>query len=80
MKIYNSTEYFDREKETELYYELSVVNQWNWSAKTICWNKLSDGTIIRYELRQGNPHKIMSLEDITEEMRRKLTEMGYKVK
>lgn len=77
MKIYGSTQYFDRDKETDLYYELNVVSQWDWSAKTICWKNLKDGTLIRYSLRQGNPHKIMTSEDITPEIREELESMGY---
>lgn len=51
MKIYSSTEYFDREKETDTYYELSVISQWDWSAKTICRKTLSDGYIIQFKTR-----------------------------
>lgn len=77
MKIYGSTEYFDRDAQTETYYELSVISQWNWSAKTICRKPLSDGYMISYSLRQGNPHKIMTLEDITPEIREQLESRGY---
>lgn len=34
---------------------------------------------ISYSLRQGNPHKIMTLEDITPEIREELVRMGYKM-
>jgi len=30
MKIYGSTQYFDRDKETETYYQLSVISKWDY--------------------------------------------------
>lgn len=79
MKVYGSTQYFDREKEEDTYYELSVISQWDWSAKTICYKNLKDGYLISYSLRQGNPHKIMELSDITDEIREELESMGYRM-
>ena len=79
MKIYNSTEYFDRDKQTETYYELVVNSQWDFSTKNLCYKKLSDGHLIGYSIRQGNPYKQLSLEDLTPAMIEELEGMGYKM-
>ena len=79
MKIYGSTEYFDRDTQTQTYYELSVISQWDFSAKTICYKPLSNGHMISYSLRQGNPHKNMTLEEITPEIREELESRDYKM-
>lgn len=79
MKIYGSTEYFDREKQTETFLELYVISQWNFSEKGLCRKPLSDGTMISYGIRQGCPFKILKEEDITEEIKNKLKKIGYSI-
>lgn len=79
MKIYGSTEYFDREKQTETYYELVVTSQWDFSMKSLCFKKLSDGHLIGYNIRQGNPYKQLSLDDLTPEMIEELECRGYRM-
>jgi hypothetical protein len=79
MKIYGSTEYFDRDKQTETYYQLHVTSQWDFSMKSICYKNLPDGTLIGYNLRQGNPYKQITLEEVTDEMRENLEGRGYRM-
>lgn len=77
MKIYGSTEYFDRDKQTDTYLELFVVSQWDFSQRGLCF-KTIDNSTISFGIRQGNPFKVLKKEDITEEVKTELINRGYR--
>lgn len=79
MRIFGSTEYFNRDKQTETFLELYVISQWDFSQKGLFRKPLTDGTMIFYGIRQGCPFKILKHEDISEEIKTELIEKGYSI-
>lgn len=82
MEILNSTEYVDLKKQKESWYQLNVINQWDWSTKPVCFQELPDGHLIKFCLKKYTPltDKMCQgelVEELTEEMRTALDEMGY---
>jgi hypothetical protein len=79
MKIYGSTQWVDSTKNKE-WYQLEVINQWNWSEKAICFKKL-DTMIISYCLKintvEDTNRFCKTVTDITDEIKTELVNQGY---
>ena len=84
MDILGSTQYVDLKEQKEPWYQLSVINQWDWSTKAICFKKLDERTTIKYCLKLNTPKsekrwKSEVVENITEEMKQVLLDKGMTI-
>lgn len=75
MKIYGSTQYVDPSKVKE-WYQLSVINQWDFITKPICFETFGE-TTIAYCLHYNTLKKYKEVETITDEMKEELINEGY---
>ena len=75
MKIYGSTQYVDPSKVKE-WYQLSVINQWDFITKPICFETLGE-TTIAYCLHYRTLKEYKEVETITDEMKEELLKQGY---
>jgi len=81
MEILGSTQYVDFSKQKDKWYQLEVINQWDFKTKSICF-RYSGNTLISYSLKLytptgGNICKKEEVEDITKEMENTLINNGY---
>lgn len=84
MEILGSTQYIDLQKQKEQWYQLSVISQWDWSTKAVCFSYV-DNTLISYCLNlctpvSNNTYKTEKIEVLTDEMKNFLLSNGYSVK
>ena len=84
MEILGSTQYVNLEKQKENWYQLSVINQWDFSTKSICF-KYYGNTLISFCLnlctpKTSNSYKTEKIEVLTDEMKEVLVSNGYTVK
>jgi hypothetical protein len=84
MEILGSNRYVDLTKQKGSWYQLSVINMWDWSTPTVCYGYVGK-TLISYALHFNTPKTENSWDskvvtEITEEMKDELTKMGYRVK
>jgi len=84
MKILGSTQYVDLAKQKEPWYQLDVINMWDWGTKSICFQELS-GTLISYCLKINTPIDGKSYQStivhlINDEMKAEIIKMGYIIK
>lgn len=84
MEILGSTQYVDLEKQKEQWYQLSVINQWDWSTKAVCFSNVGN-TLISYCINLCTPisndrYRIEKIEELTDEMKDFLLSKGYSVK
>ena len=77
MKIYGSTQYVDPSKVKE-WYQLSVINQWDFITKPICFETLGQ-TTIAYCLKHRSSSMYKTVETITDEMKEELINQGYTI-
>jgi hypothetical protein len=83
MKIYSSTAYVDPSKEKE-WYQLQVINQWDWVSKSICYQYIGN-TLISYKLLKyisisDTQIKCINITELTPEMEIEIFNMGYTLK
>lgn len=81
MEILNSTQSVDLVNQKEPWYQLEVINQWDWGTKIVCYH-MSKDVIITYRLKLNTPKNkdiftSETVENITNEMGDALIEMGY---
>lgn len=81
MEILNSTQYVDPGKQKEPWYQLSVINQWDWKTKPVCY-RMSDNIMISYCLYKytstsENSYKGDIVENLTDEMKEELISKNY---
>ncbi len=82
MKIHESSIWVDPAENAE-WYQLSVINMWDWSTKSICFKNL-DGHLISYCLYKYTTiddaiyrkHAVTASE-LSQETKDQLEEMGY---
>lgn len=84
MKIFGSTQYVNLSERVEPWYQLEVINMWDWKTKAICF-KYAGKTLISYCLKLNtvineNSYTSIPVEDITDEMKNELLKMGYTLK
>lgn len=84
MEILESTQYVNLEKQKEQWYQLSVINQWDLSTKSVCFSYVGD-TLISYCLNlctpiSNNSYNTEKIEKLTDEMKEILLEKGYIIK
>lgn len=84
MKIFGSTQYVDLEQRKEVWYQLEVINMWDWSTPAICYDYVGK-TLISYALHLNTPKSSNSWEskiitELTDEMKETLVSMGYSIK
>jgi 3-keto-L-gulonate-6-phosphate decarboxylase len=82
MKIYDSTEHFDMEKEkVSEWLQLDVINMWNFSATKHCHKKAFSTTIFYHLKRNVKKDKYVytstEVTSLTDEMKTELKNMGY---
>jgi len=81
MKILGSTQYVNLKTQKDPWYQLKVINQWDWKTKAICFEYVS-GTLITFCLNLNTPktdnsYKSEIVEIITPEIKNTLIDMGY---
>ena len=84
MEILGSTQYVDLNTQKEPWYQLSVINQWDWSTKPVCFSYIRE-TLISYCLYKCTPvsdkqYNQEIVEVLTGEMRECLISKGYSLK
>lgn len=80
MEIIGSAQYVDLKTQKESWYQLYVINQWDFKTKAICFQRLGT-TIISYCLKLNTPktkdsYKSEIVEIITDEMKDELISKG----
>jgi hypothetical protein len=81
MKIYRSTEYVKDNEREHPWYSLSVINQWDWKSKAVCYGFVGE-ILIGYSLELNtktglDSWKSEDIETLTEDMKQELIGMGY---
>lgn len=84
LEILGSTVYVDLEVQEEPWYQLQVINMWDWSTKAVCYSQIGD-TLISYCLRKNTPQtskRYISevVENLTDEMKEYLIQNKYLLK
>jgi len=84
MEILGSTQYVDLTQQKEPWYQLSVINQWDWSTKPVCFN-YAGKVFISYCLYRCTPVSEVQynqeiVEALTSEMENCLLLKGYSLK
>jgi len=82
MIIYGSAQWVDPTENSE-WYQLSVINQWDWKTKAVCFKNLG-GQLISYTLHKStvsdNTQTVsITIPKITQEMKDELVKMGYEL-
>lgn len=83
MKIFGSTQYVNLEEREQPWYQLEVINQWDFKSKAVCYD-YSRETLISYCLKKNtktseNSYKSEIIENLNSEMQREVIKMGYKL-
>lgn len=83
MEIKGTTEYTDLSQQKDIWYQLEVINQFDWKKKPVCF-KYSGKILIPYCLNKNTPintrqNKSEIVEIITDEMKDELIAMGYTI-
>ena len=81
MDIIGSTQYVDLKHQQESWYQLEVINQWDFITKPICY-RYSGDVLIMYCLRYSTKKDEFSttsiiVTNITTEIKEELVKMGY---
>ena len=84
MEILGSTQYVDLRIQNEPWYQLSVISQWDWSTKAVCYS-YAGNVLISYCLYKCIPasddtYKQEVVKELTNEMEEILISMGYSLK
>lgn len=79
MKIYETCIYVGDKKE---WYQLEIINMWDWSTKKICFKNDGDGHIFSYCLnkyiRIDKKHsKFEKITELSDDIKKELISMGY---
>ena len=81
MEILGTTQYVHLETQTESWYQLSVINQWDWSKKAVCYREAGNCTIgyVLYKCTKTSNHSFDQelIEVLTDEMKAELINNGY---
>jgi len=84
MEILGSTQYVDLKVQKEPWYQLSVINMWDWKTKSVCYD-YAGKTLISYCLYKCTPisenqYNQEIVEELTDEMKETLIANGYAIK
>jgi len=84
MEILGSSRYVDLTKQKGSWYQLSVINMWDWSTPAVCYG-YAGKTLISYALHYNTPISENSWEskiitELTDEMKESLLLDGYELK
>ena len=84
MEILESTRCVDMAKQKESWYQLEVINIWDWTSNAVCYDQVREN-IISYKLYLNTPSDSGSwkrelITELTDEMRNTLKSMGYSTK
>jgi len=81
MNILDSTTYVDLKTQKENWYQLSVINMWDWSTKPICYRQLDNVLIpyclYKYSIQNESSCKQELISELNVEMENILKQKGY---
>jgi hypothetical protein len=82
MVVLGSTQYVDLKVQKEGWYQLSVINQWDFKSKAVCFSQMRNGLLVYYSLQYNTPTSsgsYISTEviNITPEMKEAIITAGY---
>lgn len=82
MEILGSTQYVNLETQKDVWYQLEVINMWDWKTKAICHNMGRDGYVYSFCLYCCTPASSTTynrklVEELTDEMKKELIGKGY---
>jgi len=84
MEILGSTQYVDLKQQKEPWYQLSVINQWDWKTQAVCYSYVGK-ILIAYCLYKCSPvsesqYNREIIGELTDEMKETLISNGYALK